>query len=223
MNLYNRYRPLVSVIIPTFNRRPLLARAVDSVLRQSFRDWELWIMDDGSEDDTFGLVKGYALANKRVHYIYHSNRGPSLSLNSGILASSAGILTFLGSDDELKEDHISSRYEYLLSHPEIDMLHGGLEIIGDSMVPDRNDLSKKISIDDCIVGGTFFGKKKVFLNGFDPRVSYGEDSDFFHRTENLFKFARVDFRTYIYHRETPGSITNSACKKTLGNKFEKDS
>ena len=96
-------------------------------------------------------------------------------------------------------------------NPEIDFLHGGVEIIGDEFVPDKYDRKKLIHLSDCVIGATFFGKKKVFseLGGF-KQIPYSEDSEFLERVVKQYKVKKIDFPTYIYHREVPDSITQMA-------------
>jgi hypothetical protein len=77
-------------------------------------------------------------------------------------------------------------------------------------VKDKNDLTREIHIDECVVGGTFLGKRKVFveLGGFQD-LSYSDDSDFYERAVKKFNVAKVDFPTYIYYRDTPDSICST--------------
>jgi hypothetical protein len=92
----------------------------------------------------------------------------------------------------------------------IDCLHGGLKIIGDPYVVDKNDKSRKIHINDCIVNGTFFGKRKIFLqSGGYKDLPYSSESEFYERNFKIFKFEKIDIPTYIYYRNTPDSICNS--------------
>ncbi len=97
----------------------------------------------------------------------------------------------------------------MLANPQMDLIHGGAVILGDPFVVDKYDATKKIHLQDCPIGGTFFGKRKVFLelNGFNP-VAYSEDSEFFERAQQRFAVGRVDFPTYRYDRTTVDSITN---------------
>ena len=89
--------PFFSVIIPAYNRRAMLARAVESVLSQTFRDYELIVVDDGSTDGTADEMEKY---RGRVRYIRQDNRGVSAARNAGIAASVSPHLEFLDSDDE---------------------------------------------------------------------------------------------------------------------------
>jgi glycosyltransferase involved in cell wall biosynthesis len=91
--------PLVTVIIPTYNRARLLGRAIDSVLAQIFTDFELIIVDDGSVDNTRQLVLGYA--DQRIRYLRHErNQGANAARNTGVRAATGKYVAFLDSDDE---------------------------------------------------------------------------------------------------------------------------
>ncbi len=91
--------PLVTVIIPTYNRSALLPRAIKSVVMQSYQNWELLIVDDGSSDNTAQLVASYK--DERIKYLHHViNRGAGAARNTGISSARGEYLTFLDSDDE---------------------------------------------------------------------------------------------------------------------------
>src|SRR6478672_2666674 len=87
----------VSVIMPVYNGAAFVSRAIDSVLRQTVRDLELIVVDDGSTDDTREVVT--AITDSRLRYIHQQNRGPSVARNNGIRAASAEWIAFLDSDD----------------------------------------------------------------------------------------------------------------------------
>lgn len=210
MRIYKDHRPVVSIVLPTYNRANYLKRAIESVLHQTFKKWELIIVDDGSNDNTFSTVDEYILKYENIRYIKHLNRKTPLSINTGLLASCGEYISFLDSDDEYKPEHLSLRYDFMQMNPDVDFIHGGVEIIGSPYVKDKNDLSKQIHISECAIGGTFFGKRNVFfdLDGF-RNLTYSDDSDFLERAEKKFKVTKVDFPTYIYYRDTPGSICST--------------
>ncbi len=209
MRLYKNFVPMVSVILPTYNRASLIKRAIDSVVNQSFTEWELIVADDGSTDDTFQIVKTYQDKFENIRYMRHANRKLPINLNAAIQASTGKYITFLGSDDEYKADHLKLRFVEL-AKGKYDFLHGGVEVIGDQFVKDKNDKSKLIHLNNCTIGGTFFAKREVFfeLSGFN-NIEYSEDSDFFERAKNKFQIKKVSYPTYIYNRDTPDSICNN--------------
>lgn len=210
MQVYKNFNPIVSIILPTFNRKNYLERSIKSVLNQTFKDWELIIIDDGSTDDSFNLINNYLMKHGNIRYLRHANRKTALSTNAGIQASVGEFITFLGSDDEFKPEHLKLRIDYMMKNREVDLIHGGVEIIGSPYVKDKNDLSRLIHLSECVIGGTFFAKRKVFfeLDGFRD-LKYSDDSDFFERAEKKFKIMKVDFPTYIYYRDTPDSICST--------------
>jgi glycosyltransferase involved in cell wall biosynthesis len=207
ISVYKSNRPLVSIVMPTFNRASYFKRSICSVLNQTFTDWELLVVDDGSSDNTFEIVDEYINHFENIRYLKHSNRKAPLTTNAGLLASCGNYITFIGSDDEYKPDHLKLRIDFMINNPSIDIIHGGVEIIGYPYVKDKNDLSKEIHISECIVGGTFFGKRGVFfeMDGFQ-NLTYSDDSDFLERAENKFNISKVFWSTYIYYRDTPDSI-----------------
>lgn len=113
--------PLVSTIIPTFNRSRLLPRAVASVLDQTFQDFELVIVDDGSTDETFGIVK--AFDDPRIRYIFQPNHGVSSARNLGIRNSEGTFLAFLDSDDEWMPAKLEKQLEALEDNPGYMIVH----------------------------------------------------------------------------------------------------
>lgn len=209
LRLYPDFQPKVSVILTCYNRAGYLRRSIDSVLSQTFKGWELVVVDDGSEDLTFDVVDPYLREHPNIRYLKHRNRKLALTQNVGIQSSVGTCLAFLDSDDEYLEDHLRLRFEYLEAHPDVDLLHGGAKIVGRPWVPDRDDLSRRVHLSTCVIGGTFFGRRHVFLDlgGFKD-LRYAQDSEFFDRAARRFQTAKVSYPTYVYHRDTPASLCN---------------
>ncbi|UPV76852.1 glycosyltransferase (plasmid) [Halorussus limi] len=104
--------PTVSVVIPTYNRAELLTRAIDSVLAQTYDDFELVVVDDGSTDDTEAVVTGYD--DDRVRYLAHeTNRGANPARNTGIEAAEGEYVAFLDSDDEWRPRKLDAQLDRL--------------------------------------------------------------------------------------------------------------
>lgn len=205
----NKYT--VSIILTVYNRKTFITRAIDSVLKQTYKDYELIIVDDGSTDNLEEIIFPILKEHNNFKYIRHSNRKTAYSLNTGILNSEGKYVTFLDSDDEYMTEHLMTRINYFKKHKKIDLIYSSATLVGDEKdfyVPDARDTSKKIHINDCVIGATFFGKKKIFteLNGFKDMYSY--DSDFYKRAKRKFKIKRLDVPTYIYYRNHPDSVIN---------------
>ena len=204
-------RPFFSIICCTYQRAALLPRAIASVIAQSERDWELIIVDDGSTDDTRHVVQSYAADHPSIRYMWHTNRGISRSRNAGLLASTGLFVTFIDSDDEYKDDHLEVRRQVLVDHPHVEFVHGGIDVIGDATVPDKDDPSRRIHLDECVVGGTFVIRRDVLLSlgGFD-NVAYADDAMLHERASAAgVVIARIDYPSYVYYRDTPDSMCST--------------
>jgi glycosyltransferase involved in cell wall biosynthesis len=105
----NPKKPLVSVIIPTYNRGWVVQEAIDSVLDQDFRDYELIVVDDGSNDNTREILATYAEA---ITVLKQPNQGVSAARNSGIAAASGQLVAFLDSDDLWLPGKLSSQVKF---------------------------------------------------------------------------------------------------------------
>jgi glycosyltransferase involved in cell wall biosynthesis len=112
--------PLVSVIIPTYNRAGVLRRAVDSVLAQTYQDVELLVIDNGSTDQTSHVIAEYG---DRVMSVVQENRGVSSARNTGIRAASGEYVALLDSDDAWLPDKLARQLEVMTQHPEIPLCH----------------------------------------------------------------------------------------------------
>jgi glycosyltransferase involved in cell wall biosynthesis len=119
----------VSVIVATFNRGYIVGQALSSVLNQSYGDFEILVVDDGSSDDTQEVVE--KIDCEKVRYIRHDhNRGYSAACNSGISAATGDLVGFLDSDDLWKPDKLERQVSFFSRHPEVDVVFSDVEIAG---------------------------------------------------------------------------------------------
>jgi len=107
--------PLVSVILPTYNRAWTLGRAVESVLMQDYPNVELIVVDDGSRDDTLQLLDAYG---DRITILHQENKGVSAARNAGIRASQGSLVALLDSDDAWDHRKLSCQVQFFQDHPE---------------------------------------------------------------------------------------------------------
>ncbi len=110
----------VSIIIPTYNRANLLREAIDSVLAQTYQDFELLIVDDGSTDNTRDLATEYG---NRVTYVFQENRGVSGTRNLGIRLSTGEYIAFLDSDDLWLPDKLERQVAIMDQNPDLLLCH----------------------------------------------------------------------------------------------------
>ena len=212
-------RVKISVLMAVFNTDFFyIKRAIDSVLNQDFQDFELIIIDDGSNDNNREFLLQYAHKHEdKIVYVRHSNRGQSASINRAVLISAGEYVTILDGDDEYKSNHLSS---CLRAVKNLDLICSTTETIVDShedyLVPDKNDLTKLIHLDDAILFGTLFGLKKVF-NSINFKTGFAADADFYEKAKEQYSVKKLNLRTYVYHRNIPNSICSTMKKANLIN------
>ncbi len=206
--------PFFSVLLCTFNRAHLLPRALDSLLIQHETDWEALIIDDGSTDRTAEVVQPYLRQAPNLHYVQQENRGLALSRNAGARLAKGKFLTFLDSDDWFAPDHLATRRKVIEQHPCANFLHGGVQIIGDPYVADRENPAVRVHLDQCIIDATFVIRRRLFfrLGGF-PALAYSAGNALFQRAVQAgVKPVKVNAPTYVYDRTTPDSICTIAAQ-----------
>ena len=103
-------RPKISIIMPVYNSAEYLHLAVESVKRQTLKDWELLLIDDGSSDESGDLCDQYALQDTRIRVFHQENRGITFTRNRGIRESAAEYITFIDNDDEYVSDILEKTY-----------------------------------------------------------------------------------------------------------------
>lgn len=103
-------QPFFSVIVPSYNRAGFLPRCIESVQHQTFSDWELILIDDGSTDQTKEVVTRYANQDARVRYCYQPNGGVSVARNKALKIANGKFLCFLDSDDAYDDNHLQFFY-----------------------------------------------------------------------------------------------------------------
>ena len=117
--------PKFSVIIPTFNRATLVLHAVESVLAQTYGNFELIVVDDGSTDDTVERLR--RIVDRRLSIVTISHGGVSTARNAGIAVASGALISFLDSDDLWLPHKLASEVDFLVRHPEVGVVFGDLE------------------------------------------------------------------------------------------------
>jgi len=173
--------PTFSIILPTYNRRSLLPRAVESVLAQEYTNWELIIIDDGSTDETKEYVIG--ILNNKIQYHYHENIGRSASRNRGLEKSKGQYICFLDSDDELLPNYLSC-FQHNLNNTLDKLFLSGVGLVGNNsvvkIIPSSN---RSTCIVQCLEGyfnlmPFCFHKSLLLTHRFTESIYYGEDYKF---------------------------------------------
>jgi glycosyltransferase involved in cell wall biosynthesis len=119
--------PQVSVLVPSFNHAHYLTHALQSVIAQTYSDWEAIVIDDGSTDDTQQVTAQFD--DPRIRYIYQDNQGLSAARNTGIRAAASEIIALLDADDVWKNDYLETMLESLEKTPEAVAVYSGFQYI----------------------------------------------------------------------------------------------
>ncbi len=121
--------PLVSIIVPTYNREKYLPAALDTVLSQSFSDFECIVINDGSSDNTQEIIEKKLAEDERIISIHQINRGEYPTTNLGLRAAQGKYITWIHSDDLWPADTLAKRVATLENHSESDFTHGDIDKI----------------------------------------------------------------------------------------------
>jgi glycosyltransferase involved in cell wall biosynthesis len=201
--------PAVSVIIPTYQRRHYVSRAVQSVLRQTFTDFELIVVDDGSSDGTAEALGRYG---DGIRYRWQPNGGLSAARNAGIGLARGDIVAFLDSDDQFLPDHLAVVTEALARHPEAVLVStcprshvAGREKARDARLVDALPLSlldHVAGLVDCIAVRR---EDLVALGGFNEEMRVAQDVELWLRLAARGPFSFVQRRTVV-RQYTQGSL-----------------
>jgi glycosyltransferase involved in cell wall biosynthesis len=203
-------KPFVSIIIPTFNRSHIVNRAIQSVFGQTYDNWEIVLVDDGSEDLTVEMLKKIYKNEPRIKIIAAAHQGLASTRNLGVSNSNGEIIAFLDSDDEFSPFHLELHCEILKRHTNLGLLMSSVEVIGSELVPNKNNPKEMISLKDCFICGSSFFRKNVILSlGGFPQTNFSEDSQLFANALKAgIKHYKTPFKTYRYYRDQNDSICN---------------
>jgi len=207
--------PLVSIILPVYNGAQTVRRAVGSVQEQTLTDWELVCVDDGSSDGSGEILRRFSASDQKIRLSQQSHSGADPARNAGFIATRAPIITFLDADDWYEPDHLAAHLEYINAHPEAEVVISRASVLGDPYVPDVNDLSRLVHLNDCVVQGTLFIRRDIMRQLWPmPNADYGSD---FLLCQKILKrgFAvhHISLQTYVYDRRAPRSLTKEIARR----------
>src|SRR6266446_9100847 len=121
--------PTVSVVMSVYNGQRFLSEAIQSILRQSFSDFEFVIVDDGSTDKSSGILAEYMRLDGRIRVHRHTNKGRAISLNIGIELSKGRYIARMDADDVALPNRLKEQVDFMELHPEVGLLSGSYERI----------------------------------------------------------------------------------------------
>ena len=179
--------PLVSVIVPVYNYGHFLAKAAESLIAQTEKDWECLLVDDGSSDSTALVCEELVRRDSRFRYFFQSHRGLPAARNRGLREASGRFIQFLDADDWLEPGKLSHQISFLKAHPEIDLVYS------DALYDDgraavffwgkRSDFLAALARQNIAAVNSFLVRKSAAEEAgtFDESLGAYEDWDFWLR------------------------------------------
>jgi len=205
--------PKFSIIIPTYNRAHIIGEALDSVLAQSCKDFEIIVVDDGSTDNTPEVLQPYL---DRIRYLKKLNSGPAAARNRGITESHGEYIAFLDSDDRWYPNKLAQIERAIGAHPEAGLFYSDFRLVDEQRSYKREIHSRHIvgnGYHQLLLGG-FFGtstvvvKRECFdLCGLFYKDLYGpEDLDMWIRIAKQFPIVHLPIVLVEYSFQSSGSV-----------------
>lgn len=213
--------PLISVVIPMFNAAATVKDTVESVLNQTWIDFELIIVNDGSTDDSVAIVQQFS--DPRIQIISQANAGAPASRNRGLAAATGEFVAFLDADDLWTTDKLEAQLKALQANPDAALAYSWNQFIDASgrliCLGRRVDVSdnayQTLLVTNFIENGSnplIRRQALIDVGGFDQSLRSSQDRDLYLRLAKRFRFVRVPSYQVLY-RMTPGSITSDLTRQ----------
>jgi glycosyltransferase involved in cell wall biosynthesis len=216
---------LVSVIMPAYNGENYIVKAVESVIAQTYENWELIVVDDGSTDQTAFLVK--AFNDPRIKYVYQENRGQAAALNHGLSIAKGDYITTLDTDDWFTIDSLSARVQFLDQQPEFGVVYGDgiyCDVDGKPLMRFSENRVGDVMGDvyNVLINTPFFGtggnvmvRREIFETyhiRYDESIVWCQDYDIYIRIAERTAFGVIDVVT-IWYRLHEANMTMSMSRE----------
>jgi len=197
---------MVTIGLPFYNAEKYLALAIESVLQQTYTDWELLLLDDGSTDNSLSIAQSYAQKDSRIKVISdEKNKNLATRLNELPSLAQGLYLARMDADDIMLPARIERQLAVLKAHPEIDVLGTNAYIINDenAVTSTRYPLTPKNTLTrvKSFIHPTIIAKKQWFLeNPYDTKALRMEDAELWYRTHSKYHFVRLN-EPLLFYRE----------------------
>lgn len=176
----------ISVILPLYNAEEYIGEALNSILSQTLKPFEIIVINDGSTDKSLSKIE---LFGKKIKIINQQNKGAGAARNEGIKIAKGEYLAFLDADDVWLDNKLEEQFNYLISHPETEIVSGFVEqfISPELSVEDTNKLNPMLQNMPGYLPGAILIKKSDFLKVgfFNEQLHLGEFIDWYSRAKDL--------------------------------------
>ena len=208
------YHPSISVLMPVYNGERFLREAIESVLKQTFTDFEFIIIDDGSTDTSLEIASSFR--DERIRVIASTHKGLVLQLNSGLSIAQTDIIARMDADDISLPERFSLQYHFLKEHPMVGAVSSSFQLIDQygargviKWLPAKDEQIRQMIPVFCPLshGASMFRRTVVLENGgYDERYFPNEDYELWLRLSSVTKFANI-VSPQLLVRKYEGTIT----------------
>ena len=199
---------LVSIIMPAFNSELFIEESIQSVVEQSYSNWELIIIDDGSTDNTSTLINTYKKIDKRIRHYKQINKGPAAARNNGIKRAKGKYITFLDSDDMYLKNGISLLVNEIDHYDRIALIYADLILLNEkNQMQDRfvseplekPQLYHQFLFSNPIIPSSIIVRKELLLSlgGFNENYPFIEDYDLWLRIIEIAEIGKLNEKVCI--------------------------
>lgn len=205
-------RPKVTVLMSVYNSEEYLREAIDSILSQTFTDFEFLIINDGSKDDSLKIIKSYK--DKRIRLVSRENKGLVASLNEGIQLARGEYLARQDSDDVSLPSRLAKEVSFLENNPDIALVGSnytvtdirGKKLSTTNIFLNHDDLKMTLVTCNQYGHGTIMLRKSVLdkVGLYDSSVGRVEDYDLWQRISRIAKVANLEDSLYLYRKNDQG-------------------
>lgn len=210
---------MISIIIPTFNSSNYISQAIKSVLNQSYKNYEIIVVDDGSTDNTYEELKKY---KDKIKYYYKENGGVASARNYGIIRSKGDYVCFLDADDLYKKNKLESQIKFLIENPNIDIVYNDVDAVDENLnyintlrsegiYNNREDFLTMMLVRQVIPGpASIMLRRRCIADGtlYNEVYKNTEDYDFTLELAQKFTYGYIPESLYMYRRHT-NNLTNN--------------
>jgi len=199
--------PQITVLMSVYNGEKFVKSAIESVLNQTFKDFEFLIINDGSSDTSLEIIEKYKAQDQRIILINRENKGLITSLNEGISLSSGAYIARMDADDISIPERLSEQFNYLQKNPDVDLVGSNIIFFTDNIVKGTSNLEinkiKNLNFYRNTLGlphPTWMGRANFFKNfGYDQRAISVEDQDLLLRAYNSSEFVTLE-KPLVFYR-----------------------
>jgi len=229
-----------TIVMPVFNCEAYLNDAIQSVIDQAFEDWELIIIDDGSQDNSYSVAHNHMINDNRIRILQHEdglNKGVSTSRNLGVENSRGDWISLLDADDLWKPEKLEKEFEVINSHPEVVLIyslanrlytgltpgnHNNGSLYGSGISGEVIDPFKKLISGFTASTSSVTFRRETFIkcNGFNEKFSFSEDTLLFHKLMEHGNVFFLDTVLGVHRSHNSSTVSTTSFERKIAARFD---